>query len=274
MSFVPVGKPGGIVWELSNAIPHLLSGSAKGIKDFVQLVNLGITREQRGPHNHFCEDAADGPNINGCGIFSGTKQDFGGPVPQGDDLVCIVSNGNTESPCETKVGELEHARTVDEKVLRLEIAMQDSARVAIGDSIDQLVEIGLDKGRAQGTDRVHEALEVLVEVFENKVEFLVGVDYILEKDDIRMSKLFQNGNLADGGRWDACSRKQNKEKRKKEAQSVGGAKRSRRVRKSARGWKYNGKTCTRYAENKPSSSCSKRIFLRAIIWPVASSRAL
>lgn len=50
-------------------------------EDAEYFVNLGITREQRLTHGHFCKDAPDGPHVDGGGIVARAKKDFRGAVP-------------------------------------------------------------------------------------------------------------------------------------------------------------------------------------------------
>ena len=60
-------------------------------------------------------------------------------------LVCVCPDRNAEGACQTEVGELELPSSVDEQVLRLQIAMQNAMGVAEGDPPNELVEIGLQK---------------------------------------------------------------------------------------------------------------------------------
>lgn len=74
------------VWQRGDARPHLLRGSAQNAENSEQLVDLAISREQRVARQHFCEDAAQTPDIYGRGVVAGAKQNLGRAVPQGDDL--------------------------------------------------------------------------------------------------------------------------------------------------------------------------------------------
>ena len=47
----------------------------------------------------------------------------------------VCSHGDSESASKTEVGELEHAVAVNEQVLRLEIAVQHTVRMAEGDTL-------------------------------------------------------------------------------------------------------------------------------------------
>ena len=53
-------------------------------------------------------------------------------------------DGNTECTCESEIGDFQVARSINQKILRLQIPMDNSARVAVIDSIDELVEEELD----------------------------------------------------------------------------------------------------------------------------------
>lgn len=54
------------------------------------------------------------------------KQDFGGAVPQGHDLVRVCPHWNTKRPSKAEISEFEVVSVVDEKVLGLEIPMEDA----------------------------------------------------------------------------------------------------------------------------------------------------
>ncbi len=57
------------------------------------LVNLGITREQRLPHRHLCKDTSHGPHVDRSAVVSRTKEDFGSSIPESDDLQRGESEG-------------------------------------------------------------------------------------------------------------------------------------------------------------------------------------
>lgn len=91
---------------------------------------------------------------------------------------------------------------VDEEILGFQIAVQDAVFVAKSDAVQELVHEGFDGEvveLAAGAARVHEFLEVLVHVFEDEHEFVVGVDDVVEGDDVLMLELFHEGDFADGG---------------------------------------------------------------------------
>ena len=47
------------------------------------------------------------------------------------DLVCVRSHGDAERARESEVGQLEVVMFIDQKILRLEVAMEDTMRVAV-----------------------------------------------------------------------------------------------------------------------------------------------
>lgn len=62
---------------------------------------------------------------------------------------------------------------IDQEILRLEVTMQHTSGVAKLHARQQLPEIALDERRRQHSfDRVHVALEVLVEIFENQIQLV------------------------------------------------------------------------------------------------------
>lgn len=54
-------------------------------------------------------------------------------------LVRVCPQGNAEGAGKTKVGELEVSFLVDEEVLRLQVAVEDTVRVAVVQALDKLV---------------------------------------------------------------------------------------------------------------------------------------
>jgi hypothetical protein len=54
------------------------------------------------------------------------------------------ANRDAERPCQSKVCELEQVvPAIDQQVLRLQVAVEDAVRVAVGDAPQDLVEEGL-----------------------------------------------------------------------------------------------------------------------------------
>ncbi len=115
----------------------------------------------------------------------------------------IGSNRDAEGAGKAEVSQLEVTIAVDEKVLRLQITVEHSVRVAESDSSKHLVQkrLHLHCGQAAGSlVLVHVFLEVMLEKFENKVQLLLAVHHVLQPDDVLVLQLFQQGNFTDSSR--------------------------------------------------------------------------
>lgn len=64
-------------------------------------------------------------------------------VPEGDDLVGVRPDRDAKGTCQAKVSKLDVPLGVNQQVLRLEVAVQDSVRVAKLDSLEQLEHVAL-----------------------------------------------------------------------------------------------------------------------------------
>ena len=51
----------------------------------------------------------------------------------------VCAQGDTESACKSKVGNLQVTVLVNEQILRLEVAVEDAARVEVIDALDELL---------------------------------------------------------------------------------------------------------------------------------------
>lgn len=58
--------------------------------------------------------------------MASAEENLGGTVPQSDDLMGVCANWDAEGAGKTEVGELHGSRLVDEKVLRLEVTVEDT----------------------------------------------------------------------------------------------------------------------------------------------------
>ena len=116
-----------------------VGGGAERAEDLVELVDLAVSRPEGPAVDHLGEDDADRPHVDGARVLLGAEEDLRRAVPQRDDLVCVRAQRHGEGAREAKVGEFESACIrVDEHVLRLEFAVQDSVRVAPRQPVEQL----------------------------------------------------------------------------------------------------------------------------------------
>lgn len=67
------------------------------------------------------------------------EQDLGRPIPQRHNLVGVGPDGEADGTGQAKVGQLEVALLIDKQVLRLQVAMEDAAGMAVCQATDQLV---------------------------------------------------------------------------------------------------------------------------------------
>lgn len=133
-------------------------------------------------------------------------------------LVGIGSQRNTEGSRQSEIRQLQVTLTVDQQVLRLQVAVQDSVAVTITNSLDQLGHKFLHHGIAQShvpaevgairedftastlTDRksLHILFEVEVQEFEHEIELVaVGMDNVQQSHDVRIVHFFQQGDFTD-----------------------------------------------------------------------------
>ena len=126
------------VWEGRHTRPVGFGRSAENAEDLEDLVDLGVTREERLAGGHLGEDAANGPHVDTSGVLATTEQNLRRAVPEGDDLVSVGAERNTEGASETKIGQLQVALLVDEQVLRLEVAVQNAVGVAVASALEEL----------------------------------------------------------------------------------------------------------------------------------------
>lgn len=131
-------------------------------------------------------------------------------------------HGNAESPSQTKVTNLELAFPIDKELFQLllkkstreevylisthvlwfEIPMENPVLMAEGNTFAQLMHKTFHCGQIKSAAlsvSVHVALEVLLAEFENKDEFLLGVDDIVEANDVGVTELLHERDFSDGG---------------------------------------------------------------------------
>lgn len=195
--------PAGLVLgEGGDAGPGALAGRAHETENLLQLVLVRGAGEEGAAGVHFGHDAAGGPDVDAGVVGARAEEDIRGAVPEGNDLIGEGVDGDAEGPRKTEIGEFELALVVDEQVLRFQVAVEDAVFVAESDALQELVHEGFDGHvveLAALAARIHEFLEVLVHVFEDEHEFVLGVDDIVEGDDVFMLELFHEGDFADGG---------------------------------------------------------------------------
>jgi hypothetical protein len=167
------------------------------------LVFVGCAGEEGTSSVHLCHDATCRPDVNAGVVGAAAEEDVRGSIPEGYDLVGECVDGDSEGSGETEIGELELAFVVDEEILRLEIAVEDSVRVAEVDALEELVHEGFDGDGGQCSSislGIHVLLQVLIHIFEDQHELVLGMNDIVEADDVLVFQLLHQRDLADCGR--------------------------------------------------------------------------
>mmetsp|Transcript_10999 Transcript_10999/g.22366 ORF Transcript_10999/g.22366 Transcript_10999/m.22366 type:complete len:205 (-) Transcript_10999:308-922(-) len=156
------------VWQLGDGWPSCLARRAEDLEDFLQLVGVRVAREEGPAVDHFCEDAADAPNVHRCGVFSRTHEHVRRAVPQCDHLMGVTPHWNAEGTCKAEVGQLQCSLPVDEEVLWLQVAVKHAMLMAVRDAPQQLVEERLRGGSVQAAVAgVEQLFQVLIQVLEH-----------------------------------------------------------------------------------------------------------
>ena len=180
----PLGEAVLVVWQLLYAWPHVVCWSAKSLEDLEDLIDFRVAGEQRVSHGHFGKDASDGPHVNGGAVVTRSKQNLGRTVPEGNHFVRVGAERDTESTSKTKIGELQVALFVDEKILRFEISVEDAMCVTVVEAANQLVgELADNLGAHTFTstasrDRVHVFAKIEIEELEYKIELALLVNNV------------------------------------------------------------------------------------------------
>lgn len=94
-----------------------------------QLIDLAVTLEERLLRCHFGEYTSDAPDIDCARVTARSEKNLWRSIPQGNNLVCVNSHGDTEGSAQTKIGNFDSAAFVDQQILRFQIAMQHSPHV-------------------------------------------------------------------------------------------------------------------------------------------------
>ena len=144
------------------------------LEDLEDLIYLGVTHEEGTLLDQLSEDAADSPHVHTKGVLLLAKEDLGGSVPQSLDLVGECLDGDREGSGETEVTDLDVALGVDQKILGLQVSVDDPLGVAVVDSTEQLVEHLFDSLLVHGPLVLpHVLLQIVLDIFENQIELLL-----------------------------------------------------------------------------------------------------
>ena len=164
------------------------------------MVFIRRSRKERAAAVHLRHDTAGRPDVDAGIVGSASQQDIGGSIPERDDFVGKGVDGDAKGSSQTKVRELELAFILDEKVLGLQISVQDAILVTESNALQELIHEGFD-GRvvelAVVSSRIHILLQVLVHILKHQHELVLRVDDIVERNNVLVLELFHQRDLAD-----------------------------------------------------------------------------
>mmetsp|Transcript_12514 Transcript_12514/g.24006 ORF Transcript_12514/g.24006 Transcript_12514/m.24006 type:complete len:289 (+) Transcript_12514:217-1083(+) len=195
-SLEPLGESRIPIRQLRDTRPYVFAGGSQLTENLVELVNFGITREQRTLGDHLHENSSDSPNIDGRSIGLLSEQDFGRTVPERDNFVRQGTNRRAKRTRESKVRKLELSVPGHQQVLRLEVTMHDTSSVTKGKSTCHLEKIRLDQCRGHHSRTgFHVLFQVLIEEFKHQVELAVFLNTVLQVDNVAVSQFAQQTNF-------------------------------------------------------------------------------
>ena len=171
-----------VVRQLQGVGPVVLIGRTEHLEYFENLIDLTVAGEQRSLLSHLGEDATRAPQVDAERVMLGRQENLGASVPQSHDLVRVSLDGQAEGSCETKISQLNRLAVVtDEKILRLEIAMEYTVRVKEDERLTNLIQERLSLlWRKCGLLLLHVFLEIVLEVFEDEVQLVLREEDLLE----------------------------------------------------------------------------------------------
>lgn len=124
------------------------------------------------------------------------------PPTKPTNLVRESVHRNTERSRQAKIAQFELTLPIDEQVLRFQIAVQHSVRMAVRCALEKLIHERANSVGMQCTTFptcVHVFLEILVAKFEYEHELGLGVDDVVKSQDVDVLQLLQERDLPDRG---------------------------------------------------------------------------
>lgn len=191
---VPAREGCFVIRQRSHSRPNVFSWRSENAEHAEELIDFWISLEQWFARCHFGKDATNWPNINWTWVTLRTKQDFGCSVPQCDDLVSIIANRNAEWASQAEISNLDNAFLVDEQVLRLQIAMQDTTAMTEEHCGGDLIQIAANKLRIHHFLRgqwVHVLLQIHWQELEDEIKTIILHQHIFQCNNVWMLQFLQ-----------------------------------------------------------------------------------
>ena len=120
-------------------------------EDLEDLVDLTVTHEKRPLLQHLGKDATRAPDVDAERVVLRTKQDLGASVPEGDDLVSVCLDRESEGSGQAEIGELDClAVAANEQVLWLQVSVENPVRMQENERLQNLIQEALALGVREG----------------------------------------------------------------------------------------------------------------------------
>lgn len=193
-----------VLGELGDTGPRAFGWCSHDAENPDYLVFVGSSGKEGSTSKHLGHDTSGRPDIDASIVGPASQQDIGSTIPEGNDFVGEGVDRNAKGTSQTKITKLENTLAVDEEVLGFEIAVKHTILVAEVDALEQLIHEGFDGGRLKSTTFamcIHISLEISIHEFEDEHQFVLGVDNIMECDNVLVLEFFHKRNLADRCRW-------------------------------------------------------------------------
>ena len=142
-----------------------VSRGAKDLEDAEELVHFGVPCEERLLEEKFGEDATDAPHVQAAGVLVKSEHQFGGAVPESQNLLCVGSDGNGVDAAQPEVSDFcDEGLVADEDVLGFEVSVQNFLGVQVVCRLENLVHDSLYRLHVVNFGVVPEGVNVLPQI--------------------------------------------------------------------------------------------------------------
>lgn len=164
-------------------------------------MQVGVAREKRHSVENLSKNAPHGPCVHSLAVGSVTDEEFGCSVPPRRDVVrVLVIFGRVQGSCEAEVAEFDQTSLTDEKVLRLDVTMNDFGLMQEVVGLEDLVNDGLDPVDLETIWRGLQFLkESLLDVVKDEEQFALFAKDRPQVDNVDMLELPQDPDFAHHG---------------------------------------------------------------------------
>ena len=97
------------------------------------------TFEQDLVSGHFTENSTNAPDVNLRRIVSAAEKNLGSSVPQRDYFVSERADGHSKGSGQTEVGQLDQTLGAQQKILGLQVAVENAVCVTVGNAFHSSV---------------------------------------------------------------------------------------------------------------------------------------